>query len=131
MKVYYWANLSEPIKGLWVHGVLYYKYATYQKIATEYWDDLCKWASGKSHSYLLDFFKPFLAKYSNINHTCPYSGLVYIKADKVSVNKLIIPQIIPSGRYRFDFEFTENDRKTVLFSTSVFGSISDHRVEIV
>lgn len=126
-----WANLSQPIKGLWVHAIMYYRYNTYQKIATEYWDDLCKWVNGRSNSYVMTYLMPLLKKYSNFVHPCPYSGLIYAKSDNVSVQALTIPQIMPAGRYKVDFNYTEGDRKTVLVAASLYGTISDHRIEVV
>lgn len=110
---------------------MYYRYNTYEKIATEYWDDLCKWSSGESYSYVMSYLKQVILQYTNFNHPCPYSGLVYAKCDNVSVQALTIPQIIPAGRYKIDFNYTEGDRKTVLLAASLYASISDHRIEVV
>lgn len=71
-----------------------------------------------------------IAKYSNTYHPCPFSGLIYAKADNVSVQHFILPQIVPAGRYRIDFNITEGQHGTTMIATSVYGSISDHRVEV-
>ncbi len=88
-------NVTKPINGLWIHAIGYYKYNTYQKIATEYWDDYCAWRAGKS-SFLLDFLRPVIEKYSNFNQTCPFLPEVYfLKFDNLSVQMFTIPQIMP------------------------------------
>lgn len=131
MSVDVWANITQPLNGAWVHAVGYYKYNTYQKIATEYWDDLCGWISGKSNSFLLDLYKSVILKHTNLNHSCPYTGLVYLLAQNISVKELTLPPIVPAGRYRVDFNFTEGDRKTPLVEGALYVSISDHRIEVV
>lgn len=124
-------HLRRPLSAAWVHGVVYYKYLTYQKIATEYWDDLCAWLAGERESYFLDFLKPLISTYTNLNHSCPYTGLVFGKADNISAQKFIIPQIMPAGRYKVEANVTEGDRKTSLAGLTLFFSISDHRIEVV
>lgn len=123
-------HFRQPINAAWIHGILYYKYNTYQKIATEYWDDVCAWVAGHRKSYYLDFMKPLIRNYTNFNHTCPYVGLVFGKADNISVQHFMIPQLMPAGRYKIEANLTEGDRKTVLTGGAVFFSISDHRIEV-
>lgn len=124
-------NLTKSIKTLWIHGVIYYKYNTYQKIATEYWDDYCAWKNGQL-SFVLDYLKPLIDTYSNLNHSCPFSaGLFFTKFGNISLQKFIIPQIIPAGRYRLEINITEDKSEIPLLGMSVYGSISDHRIEIV
>lgn len=124
------ATLSEPVKGFWIQGVGYYKYNYYQKIATEYWDDVCAWSGGKN-SFILDYFQRIIKKFSNLHRKCPISGTVYARTNNMSLQELAFPQIIPAGRYRLDVNFTEGDRKTILASIVAYGSISDHRLEVV
>lgn len=131
MKFDLFANVSKPVEDMWIHGVIYFKYNTYQKIATEYWDNPCDWIAGRSTSFLLDFARPVILKYSNCNHTCPYVGAVYARSSNISAQALTFPQIVPAGRYRIDFNVTEGDRKTLLGGGSLYASISDHRIEIV
>lgn len=124
-------DLRQPLTAAWFHGVIYYKYYTYQRIATEYWDDACAWIAGKRTSYILDYMKPLISSYSNFNHTCPYTGLVIAKADNISVQRFVIPQIVPAGRYKVEVNITEGDRKTSVVGLTMFFSISDHRIEVV
>ena len=124
-------DLRQPLVAAWIHAVIYYKYNTYQKIATEYWDDVCAWVSGNRFSYYLDFMKPVIRNYSNFNHSCPYMGRVFGKADNISVQHFIIPQIVPAGRYKIEVNLTEGDQKTSLVGLTMYGSISDHRIEVV
>lgn len=126
-----WANLSEPLKDIHLHGVAYFKYNTYQKIATEYYENLCDWLAGRHSSFLLDYTKPFMLKYTNFNHLCPYNGSVYVKIDNISEQAFPFPSLVPAGRYRIDFNFTEGNRSNILGGGSMYLGVSDHRVEVV
>lgn len=115
---------------MWVHTVFYYKYAyTYQKYAIDLWENMCDWLGKKTKSYLLDWTIGRAQRYTNINHSCPYEGVVYLKADNISIKQFPIEPLLPSGRYRMDINITEGNRKTSIFVGKVFFSISDHRIE--
>lgn len=131
MKIDILVNVNKTIEDVWFHGVIQYKYNTYQKLGTEYWDNFCDWISGKSHSFFLDFYKPLLLKYSNLNHTCPYNGSVILKTDNISLQNFAFPQLVPAGRYQINADIYKGDRKTILCSATLYTSVSDHRVEIV
>lgn len=124
-------NFIKPTTQLWLHIVGYFKYNTYQKIATELWDDVCGWLNGSHKSFLLDFLKPLFTKYSNFNHTCPYLGIVLGKTDNISVQQFAFPQIMPAGRYRLDFNVTKGLRRGEIYGGSLYFAISDHRIEVV
>ncbi|XP_037024080.1 uncharacterized protein LOC119065978 [Bradysia coprophila] len=131
LKAFSSANLTEPVTGLWLRAAAYYKYATYQRISTEIWENLCDWIDGKRSSFFMDFLKSHILQYSNFNHSCPYSGFVFGKADNVSAQEFAFPEIMPAGRYRVDINVTEGGRKSLLLGATVYFSVSDHRIEIV
>lgn len=125
------AIITKPIRSMWIHVAIYYKYSTYQNIGAEYWDDFCGWLGGKKMSYALTAYKPIIKKYTNFNHSCPYTGTLLFKFNNFSAQSLAFPQIVPSGRYRIEVDFWEDDRKTFLFGVFAYTSISDYRLEVV
>lgn len=124
------ANISKPIHDVWFHVEPYYKFNRYTRIAGHIWENVCDWLTGKK-SILLDYFGPRVLEYTNINHTCPYTGYVFFKIDNISVQHLAFPQIMPAGRYMVELFATESDRSKVLGSVQIYSSVSDHRIEVV
>lgn len=124
------ANLSEPLHEIWVHVEPYYKFNRYTRIAGYIWENLCDWLAGKK-SFILDYYGSRLMKFTNINHTCPYSGNIFGKIDNISIQAFAFPQILPSGRYFIDMIGYESDRSKVLSNLQIYFSVSDHRIEIV
>lgn len=123
-------NISRPIHDIWLHVEPYYKFNKYTRIAGHIWENGCDWLAGKK-SFLLDYYAPRVLKYTNLNHSCPYTDYIFAKIDNISVQQFAFPQIAPSGRYYLDIYATESDRSQVLANLKVYASISDHRVEIV
>lgn len=123
-------NLTSRLKDVWIHGVAYYKYNHYQKFPIDLWEDLCGWLSGTSKSYLSDWFVKKLLKFSNLNHTCPYEGTIFVKNDNISIKEIHNFEVfLPSGRYRFDINLTEGYHGREFSSMKLYITISDHRVE--
>lgn len=123
-------NLLERVKDVWIHGVAYYKYNHYQKFPIDLWEDLCGWLSGKSKSYILDWFVKKLLKFSNLNHTCPYEGTIFVKNNNISYKEIQNFEVfLPSGRFRIDVNLTEGYHGRVFFMMKLYAKVSDHRVE--
>lgn len=78
----------------------------------------------------MDWILPKMMKYTNLNHTCPYNGYVFLKVDNISLNDFAFPQLIPAGRYRTHISVQESDDK-ILFNASLYFSVSDHRLVVV
>lgn len=134
MKIDLHWNLTRPVHDAWIHGTWYYKFngLTYNRFPIDLWENLCDWLSGKSKSYLLDWTIGRAINYSNMNHSCPYHGYVFLKVDNMSVNNFPFePEtLIPSGRYRVDLDFTEGNRVPI-GNAKLYFSVSDHRLEVV
>lgn len=124
-------NLSEPIYDFWVHTVGYYKFNqfSYQRFAVDFWDNGCDWLANKTKSYAFDWTIGRVLQYSNINHTCPYDGQIFLKINNVSIHHFAVEPLVPSGRYRVDANVTDGNRKKVLAMASAYFSVSDHRIE--
>lgn len=133
LKAYVSLNLSEPIHNIYYHLEPYFKFSRYTRIAGHIWEDVCAWFAGTRASFLFNYYVPLIQKYSNLNHSCPYSGHLVVKMDNISMERFAFPQILPAGRYYLDSYFTESDRSKskLLFNIKLYASVSDHRIEIV
>lgn len=124
-----WVNLTVPVEGVWVRTKAYYKYTSWHKMA-DFWTNICGWLSGKDKAFNLDWLKPLLV-YSNFNQSCPWSGNMTFIANNISAQPFAFPQIVPSGRYRIELDLTENVQGPSAFDMIIYGSVSDHRIEVV
>lgn len=130
VKIHVNMTLKKSVKDVWIHGIFYFKYNRFQKFPIDLNENLCGWLAGTSKSYLLDWTTRVLIKYSNLNHTCPYSGTIHVKADNISIKQLLLFEtFLPSGRFRMDINLTEGFGKSAFFTSRTFFSISDHRIE--
>lgn len=133
MKMHMQMNFSEQLNGVWVHGVFYYRYNahSYQRFPIDLWENVCAWLDkgAQHHSYFLKWTGQNVRKFSNLNHSCPYSGNVWIKVDRIPINSLVMLPFMPSGRYRVDLNVTNGYNKKPFMITKFFFSISDNRVE--
>lgn len=133
MKMHMRINFSEPMNDLWLHGVFYYRYNahSYRKFPIDVWEDICAWIGRGTHhqTYFLKWTGQNVRRFSNMNHSCPYSGSVLIKVDRIPVNSLIMLPFMPAGRYRVDLNLTRGYRKSSFMINKFFFSISDNRVE--
>lgn len=108
----------------------YYRYVTYRFFPISIWDDMCGWIADKRHSFILDWTVGKVIQYSNMNHPCPYVGIVFIKVDNISMDTFVFDQLLPAGRYRIDFDISdEYQGKVSMLTGKIFASVSDHRIE--
>lgn len=123
-------NLTKPVNDVWIHGVFYYKYNRYQKFPIDLWESVCAWLGGTGKSYMLEWTTRKILKYSNLNHSCPYNGTIFVKADRLSLKDLLaFESLLPAGRFRLDINMTEGYAKKVFFIAQMFFAISDNRIE--
>lgn len=101
----------------YVSATAFRKYNTYKNFAGTLSDDLCVWLLGKSKSYFLDWTLKRMMNYTNLgNRTCPLEGEFYLKVDNISMDTFPISWIMPS-------------RGQAYSTASIYGAVSDHRVE--
>lgn len=127
-------NISKPVHAIWIHGVFYYRYNahSYQKFPIDLWEDFCAWVDQgqtQHQSYFLKWTGQNVREFSNFNHSCPYSGSVWMKVDRIPVDSLIVLPFMPAGRYRVDLNVTEGYKKDSFMINKLFFSISDNRIE--
>ncbi|KAG4073504.1 hypothetical protein HA402_000728 [Bradysia odoriphaga] len=70
-------------------------------------EDFCGFMSGKKQTKVLSILMPFVKKYSNIDHACPYSGSVEVKEMPLG-SHLLASHDIPSGDYTMHVSMVSN-----------------------
>lgn len=127
-------NMTTPIDDIWFHIVFYYKFngIVYNKYPIDVWENFCEFLDGKrERKFGLNWLMLKVLKYSNFNHSCPYKGLIFVKADNISLDDFGFDHsFVPSGRYRVDISFTDGDR-VPFWDFSLYGEVSDHRLEVI
>ncbi len=61
-------------------------------------EDFCGFMNGKKDAKVLTVLMPFIKQHSNINHACPYTGLVEVKEMPLG-SHLLASHDVPSGDY--------------------------------
>lgn len=126
-------TLTEPVKEIWVHTVLYYKYRQYQKYLIDLWVEYCRSVTDPAHhpfgqvvynNFLL------LRDYYNISFDiqCPLSGeLKFSTRRTLNVSSVTIP-LMQAGRYRMNFYYSVRQNGPIYAAGQVYVSISDLRI---
>lgn len=96
----------------------------------DFWTNICGWLNGTEKAFNLDWMRPLLA-YTNLGPSCPYYGNMTAICNNISAQSFAFPQIAPSGRYRIELNITENGQDTPVLDIMIYGSVSDHRIEVV
>lgn len=117
--------------------MVYYKFngLEFQQFPIDVWVDICDVVTNRfkpQYFYVL-WFKD-LFQYSNLIHPCPHlaNETLYLKIDKFPVDFFDsrVPQLLPAGKYRVEFSFSNGTHENVMATLKIFGSVSDYRVEI-
>lgn len=134
LKIHVGWKLTRPVQSFWMHSVFYYKFngITFHKFPIDLTEDLCGWINGTGKSFAMDWSLGKMLKYTNVNHTCPYVGPMWLKVDNIPEETLTFDNsLIPSGEYRVDYEMLESPASNPFLEASLYFSVSDHRLEIV
>ncbi|KAG4078413.1 hypothetical protein HA402_013124 [Bradysia odoriphaga] len=94
-----WSNIkidielisSRPIRNIWLHVVFYFKFngIVYNKFPIDLWENVCDFADGKREkTFFLDWWVARVQRFSNFNHSCPYSN-ISVKTNNVSLDEKI------------------------------------------
>lgn len=127
-------NMTKPVYDSWLHGSVYHKFngITWAKFPIDLWEDMCAWISGKRKAYILDWTFGKILKYTNFNHSCPFYGYYIIDVKNISMEHFDVEQLLPSGQYRLDLEFTQQQGGGDPYTAfSVYFSVTEYRLEIV
>lgn len=128
--IFFQCNLTRPIKSLHVHAVLNHKHSTniYQKYLIDLWEDFCAFLDGNAKPFLLDAIYKNIRHYTNVNHSCPYDDSLIVSMNNFTSTDFIFEPLLPAGRFRADFDFTESRKKRPIFAYKFYFSVSDHRL---
>lgn len=117
--------LDHPLQQLWMNFVLYHKYLRYQRFLVNTWDDLCV-----LRGPMIDLVMQNLNRIGTEFHfklQCPYSGTIMLTNNGFNMSEVVVP-LVPSGKYRLDYNLALGRKKSPVITISVFTSVSDLRV---
>ncbi|KAG4066017.1 hypothetical protein HA402_001264 [Bradysia odoriphaga] len=114
------------------HCVLYFKFngLVYNKFPVDLWESLCDFIDGKRETtFFLNWMMTKMQLVSNLNHSCPFTNFI-IKTNNISLDEAFTfdQSILPSGRYRVDITFADENRVPLL-DMSLYGTIAEHYLE--
>ena len=101
-------DLLEDVEFLHAKFALFYKSSRgYKKFPWNLEEDFCAFFRGDQNitALSLDIFFPMLKLFSNLNTTCPIQRGTYMLKDAEVETVTIKNGAIPSGDYRFHFEW--------------------------
>ncbi len=126
------ANFNRTIKSIFIQYVLYYQWSTNEfKQFINVVEDFCGYMKGNKGNILISRIWPDLLPFSNLNHTCPYTpGNYFMTISNLSINSLAPSILVPSGRYRLELSGSDGYNGPIFIKGIIYGSISDHRIEI-
>lgn len=123
-------TLVHPIDDVEVHFELYHKYNRYEKFLINLWEDGCLHGSGTFTSpmdkLIMDNIKRLGFEMTS-DMRCPLHGTLSTTVDRFNASHLVIP-LLPAGRYRLDFTFTEGKKRNVYVAVQGYFTVSDLRV---
>lgn len=123
-------DLIRPIYTAHIHSVLYHQFNSlvYRKFMIDIWEDACGFLSGKSKAVLVDVLYRIISPYTNMNHSCPYTGNVFVSMKNFSTRNFAFEPLLPSGRYHTDIHLAESHEGSPFFTFKIYYKISDHRL---
>lgn len=121
-------HLIRPLKSINLHGVLNYRYNTYQKFLIDRWEDVCGYFADNKSSLLINLFMQIISNYTSFNHTCPFTEDLFVLMTNYSMNEIIVKPLLPAGQFRMDINFTEGERKKSILGLQVYFKVSDYRI---
>ncbi|XP_037911875.1 uncharacterized protein LOC119652012 [Hermetia illucens] len=117
--------LLKPFDDILVNMRIFKKNSvTYLPYMVNVTTNVCKFLSGGSvgaAGFYTRFMIGWINKYSNINHSCPYSGYTWAKNLEPFADK--IPVFAPTGDYRLELHFYESSLNNWLGVIRGYGTI--------
>ncbi|XP_060651415.1 uncharacterized protein LOC132788113 [Drosophila nasuta] len=96
-------QLLKPINKFWAHVTFMKRLNGYKPFLYNYSVDLCKLIRNpKSANKVALFFFSLFSSYSNLNHSCPYSGFLIVEKLPISHLNYKLSKVlpIPGGDYK-------------------------------
>ncbi|KAI8128396.1 hypothetical protein CVS40_1782 [Lucilia cuprina] len=79
----------------------------YKPYLVNFTDNLCKYMDRKTSGLYINSLMRILKKYTNFNHSCPYTGFLIANNILADTSFLPIPPLLPQNSYKFVFIFFE------------------------
>lgn len=121
---------ARPVDDLKVQFELYYKYNRYERFLINVWEDGCLKGNdtytSPMNKLIMENIKRLRVKLSS-DMRCPMHGTLSSTMDRINGSHLVIP-LLPAGRFRTDFTFTEGKQQNVYATVQLYFAISDLRV---
>lgn len=124
---------NRTLKAAFIHYMVYYKYSNneYRLLGINRWEDFCGFMNGDKKNIALSRIYPNFQSYTNLNHTCPYKpGFYFLHVSNLTYNSITPAFLVPAGRYRIDAKLHEGFEGELLAEGSIFGSVSDRRIDV-
>lgn len=110
-------NLSAPLDAIRIHVQLFRRYQVYQPFMVNIEFDAC--ALFSDYSLFSMLFLPHFAKYSNLNHSCPYNGFLHVDAFQLDMAVMNSFQLL-QGQYYLGLNFYAKNNESIYFSRTYF-----------
>lgn len=107
--------LIESCNEFEAHVKFFYLYSTEERLVFDKWKNICAYLNGTTRSLPMNLIVPKVLKYSNFNHSCPYSGEVLFKADRIDVSEMMIQNFLPTDKFRLDIRLTNGPHRSLVF----------------
>lgn len=126
-------TITEPIKEIWVHIVLYYKWREYRQYLVNLWIEYCSHMDTPAkHPLAQKIFDNFLNVRDhfdlNFDVHCPFFGNLTSRTIRpFNISNIVVP-LMQSGRYRVNLMLSPHQNGPVYAAVQYYVSISDFRV---
>lgn len=130
------ANISvtsnRPYSSIWIHGILNYKYQTYQKFLVDVREEGCAFLHNTTTwtpfgGIVWDNWWHFKETAEwNFELKCPFHGTLSGSIKSFNASEIVVP-LFPAGRYRVDGFLSSTKYGPVEAKASIYCRISDLR----
>lgn len=110
-------NLTAPVLIFRVHVQLFRRFNAYQPFMIDMDFDGCEFFARKNVFSML--YMPIVAQYSNLNHSCPISGHIWVEGLMVDSAFIQNFQLL-HGQYYFDFRTYNARNESIVYFRSYF-----------
>ncbi|XP_075160691.1 uncharacterized protein LOC142233598 [Haematobia irritans] len=95
----------------------------YRPFLVNYTGNVCKFFERKLFNPYMKIAMEPLLKYSNVNHSCPYTGKIFVAG--LYIDAAMIPVPIPPSYYKAEFKFYEGHPRQLIGEVSFSYDISE------
>ncbi|KAH8381488.1 hypothetical protein KR093_006395, partial [Drosophila rubida] len=104
------ATLLHPLNDVILEAQIFKRANGYKPFLYKARIDCCQFFRKAYHPIVIGIYKTF-RNYSNMNHPCPYSGIIYTKGANLEYGML--PHALPTGQYLLNLTWIHYGTKTL------------------